>query len=172
MKVTTYETVRRRASRALIHVIGCAAAIAFLLVTTSCGGNKAEEPVAVARENVVSEAEARTYLDSLVASVQAGNAHEVCEIGHMSRPNCNGDPRTIALAPVHQPPPMVLSTRPVYTTACAPDGLVLVIKGNDDEGQEYVRDFQVVRHNTTGEPYARFSVYWISGTVSSSRQCG
>lgn len=167
MKRQVCETADTRVSRAITPVT-----IAVLLVMNGCGGDQTEDPVSAARENVVSEAEARAYLDSLVTQVQSGSARSVCEIGHMSRPNCNGDPRVISLAPVHQPPPTVLSSRPVYTNLCIPDGRVLVIKGVDEAGQEYVRDFQVVRHDVTGEPYARFTVYWVSGTVSPSPHCG
>ena len=157
----------------LIRLIAVATFVAFLVACSSEDGPKAEglDGPGVSLDNVVSEAEARAYLDELVTAVHAGDALKVCQAGHMSRPHCGGDARMISLAPMHQPPPTVVSLRQVYDNLCHLDGLVLVIKGTDAEGQEYIRDFQVTQDHLTGKPSARFTVFWVSGSVIQPKPC-
>lgn len=124
----------------------------------------------VYEEKVVSEDEARAYLDELVAAVQSGKGAEVCEAGYMSRVMCD-DARTIDLAPTQQPPPTVLSSRTAYDSLCGQDGILLKIEGTDADGQEYLREFHVTRDDTTNEVAARFTAYWVSGSFSQPAGC-
>lgn len=124
-------------------------------------------------ETPVSEADARRYLDRMVAAAQAGDFEELCNlngaVGNCERQldtGCDPTPFTEPIVSckdtVPPKPPEVVATRDSPGEGYA--GRILVVRGVDGAGKPYETEVLVFRENRRTFK-AINSVYWSGATI-------
>jgi hypothetical protein len=125
----------------------------FALVRTAGGGS--EKPVA--------DAEARRYLDRIVAAAQARDWEKLC---HLSAAmfNCRLELDTAGRDALPPGPPTIVESR--FHQKQVPDGAtgrVLVVEGTDGRGRPYRTEVMVSRYE--GHLDATNAVYWSNAEI-------
>ena len=147
-----------------VTIRGRVLAAAFLIVA-ACGNASAPQPVPT-------EAEARTYLDSVVALVSAGRWERICELGSGT---CQQILRTADPASVPATAPLVVATRviepvPAGDGEWSAGGRVLVLCGRDGLGEPYHSEILVF--NDGERLISTATPYWLGFGIAESPMVG
>jgi hypothetical protein len=112
----------------------------------------------------VTEAEARRYLDRIVAAAQAHDLERVCRLNGAVL-NCRETLRVIG-GPSTTPttPPAVVGTRYLKKQKGGTAGMVLIVTGTDGNGKAYRSEVMVFREDRSHFK-AINAVYWSGLTI-------
>lgn len=131
------------------------------------------QPIGAASAPPPSEADARAYLDSVVALVQSGDLEAVCALGSGT---CDAELRNADLARRPDEPPTLVGMEIVETVdhgggASDLGGRLLQLCGVDGSGDPYYSEMLVFR-DASGKLISINTLFWLGSRVARSPVVG